>query len=553
MEGYDPSTWVAFDRVLVVKDIYIGGVRTFLNRQDAHLYRKMLYAQVGTAPAATPSPLPGSAGRAARRTPALAVVPPRMVGQEAGAPPQSIARRFCWCPPRLLPTCLPRPCPTRGSTACRPPSCASRCPVQSRSSANAPTGAWLTSQSCWTCCANLARWAACGAGPVLASCARVLPRAPPPPHLFAVPPRLVRPMCQPALLASLHRASPHRCRSSQVHVVEFNASTPFREQLEIMASTTVLVSVHTSNLANSQFMQPGSAVFEIIQRNWFWHGLDKSFQVGCGWAVGDCVCASSNAGGWRVRVCGARARGFSGGRQLGGRSTFPPPAATPVPPLRLPLPPCRACRRPVRALRTDTASTGYSQLHARTRPPNLPHSRSTPPTPAPRWLAQVQTAVMGDIHHYALRCRHANETVYIVERDRHRFGDWEPLQCNTEECVEVSGAGWGLGDLHCQACCLEPAVHVLRCWQPGVRACAVFAADAVPPRPSCSHRCPSPAVAHYLPVPATFPPQQAHTNVDVRVDIPAFRALLADRLPLVYAGWPVEAAAIPWPVQEGAD
>jgi hypothetical protein len=41
--------------------------------------------------------------------------------------------------------------------------------------------------------------------------------------------------------------------------------------------------------------------------------------------------------------------------------------------------------------------------------------------------------------------------------------------------------------------------------------------------------------------------------VDVRVDIPAFRALLADRLPLVFAGWPVEAAAIPWPVQEGAE
>lgn len=37
------------------------------------------------------------------------------------------------------------------------------------------------------------------------------------------------------------------------------------------------------------------------------------------------------------------------------------------------------------------------------------------------------------------------------------------------------------------------------------------------------------------------------------MDIDAFRALLADRLPLVFAGWPVEAAAIPWPVQEGAE
>jgi protein O-GlcNAc transferase len=89
--------------------------------------------------------------------------------------------------------------------------------------------------------------------------------------------------------------------------------------------------------------------------------------------------------------------------------------------------------------------------------------------------------MMGDIHHYAWRALLPNETEYIVPRDRYRFGDWEPLQCNTEECVE------------------------------------------------------------------------AHTNVDVRVDIGSFRALLADRLPLVFAGWPVEAAALPWPVQEGAE
>ena len=67
----------------------------------------------------------------------------------------------------------------------------------------------------------------------------------------------------------------------QVRVVEFNASTPFREQLEVMASSAVLVSVHTSNLANAQFLQPGSAVVELIQRNWIWHNLDRSFQVCC--------------------------------------------------------------------------------------------------------------------------------------------------------------------------------------------------------------------------------------------------------------------------------
>jgi len=46
LEGIPPDTWVALDRVLVVKDIFTGGVRTFLDRRDAHLYRKMLYAQV---------------------------------------------------------------------------------------------------------------------------------------------------------------------------------------------------------------------------------------------------------------------------------------------------------------------------------------------------------------------------------------------------------------------------------------------------------------------------------------------------------------------------
>lgn len=31
---------------MVVKDVYTGGVRTFLDSKDAHLFRKMLYAQV---------------------------------------------------------------------------------------------------------------------------------------------------------------------------------------------------------------------------------------------------------------------------------------------------------------------------------------------------------------------------------------------------------------------------------------------------------------------------------------------------------------------------
>ena len=65
----------------------------------------------------------------------------------------------------------------------------------------------------------------------------------------------------------------------QVQVVEFNTTTSFREQLQVIAGTGVFISVHTSNLANAQFLPPGGAVFEILQRNWVWENLDRSFQV----------------------------------------------------------------------------------------------------------------------------------------------------------------------------------------------------------------------------------------------------------------------------------
>ena len=42
---------------------------------------------------------------------------------------------------------------------------------------------------------------------------------------------------------------------------------------------------------------------------------------------------------------------------------------------------------------------------------------------------QVQTEMMGDIHHYAWRARHRNQTVYINKRDSERFGDWTSEQC----------------------------------------------------------------------------------------------------------------------------
>ena len=44
------------------------------------------------------------------------------------------------------------------------------------------------------------------------------------------------------------------------------------------------------------------------------------------------------------------------------------------------------------------------------------------------WV-QVQTEVMGDIHHYAWRARFRNQTVYIDKRDGERFADWTSQQC----------------------------------------------------------------------------------------------------------------------------
>jgi len=40
---------------------------------------------------------------------------------------------------------------------------------------------------------------------------------------------------------------------------------------------------------------------------------------------------------------------------------------------------------------------------------------------------------------------------------------------------------------------------------------------------------------------------EASTRVDIVVDLVAFKALLDSRLPLVFAGKSVQAAAFPWP------
>lgn len=51
----------------------------------------------------------------------------------------------------------------------------------------------------------------------------------------------------------------------------------------------------------------------------------------------------------------------------------------------------------------------------------------------------------------------------------------------------------------------------------------------------------------HLPTLQTEDCVEAHTNVDVVVNIEEVRALLASRLPLVFAGASVKQAALPWP------
>lgn len=45
LEGYGPNEWVAFERALVVRDIFTGGVKTFLSTEDAQAFRALIYKQ----------------------------------------------------------------------------------------------------------------------------------------------------------------------------------------------------------------------------------------------------------------------------------------------------------------------------------------------------------------------------------------------------------------------------------------------------------------------------------------------------------------------------
>ncbi len=45
LEGYEPHEWVSFERAMVVRDIFTGGVRTFLSTEDAQAFRASMYKQ----------------------------------------------------------------------------------------------------------------------------------------------------------------------------------------------------------------------------------------------------------------------------------------------------------------------------------------------------------------------------------------------------------------------------------------------------------------------------------------------------------------------------
>ncbi|RMZ56114.1 hypothetical protein APUTEX25_004538, partial [Auxenochlorella protothecoides] len=64
-----------------------------------------------------------------------------------------------------------------------------------------------------------------------------------------------------------------------VNMVEHSNDTPMAEQMRSVASTSVLVSVHTSALAIAPMLRPGSIVVELLQRNWRYQHLDESFKV----------------------------------------------------------------------------------------------------------------------------------------------------------------------------------------------------------------------------------------------------------------------------------
>jgi len=47
LEGFKAHEWVCFERALVVRDLFTGGVRTFFSTADAQHFRTRLYQHYG--------------------------------------------------------------------------------------------------------------------------------------------------------------------------------------------------------------------------------------------------------------------------------------------------------------------------------------------------------------------------------------------------------------------------------------------------------------------------------------------------------------------------
>ncbi len=50
----------------------------------------------------------------------------------------------------------------------------------------------------------------------------------------------------------------------QSRIVVFHGAMTFKEQVDVMASTSVLIALHGAGLTNLMFMQPGTVVIEIF-------------------------------------------------------------------------------------------------------------------------------------------------------------------------------------------------------------------------------------------------------------------------------------------------
>jgi protein O-GlcNAc transferase len=55
LEGSSPDEWILFDKVLIVRDLFTGGTRSFTNTADAQAFRAAVYSNYGERTACLPA------------------------------------------------------------------------------------------------------------------------------------------------------------------------------------------------------------------------------------------------------------------------------------------------------------------------------------------------------------------------------------------------------------------------------------------------------------------------------------------------------------------